>query len=403
MAPRRGGGGSSGGSIDNQCDDYDAFESDYAKGQIAILGVLTFLFIVLAYLNTRTSAKRKKNYQPKRVLRWYQFGIALFLDLALFVIMTVRYVLVQCGVIYTRTDDTAIGVTIAVVQVIADQFLLGLILFPIVGGLFQLAGSTALRRTFKIIYIIAFVVVSIIAAVYVIIGILITYDVINYYNSSGSGWYVSYLRLWQAYVVLYLVLAIMGVAGLVIAWIRLIRKPEAKEGIVRWIPVLTASILGYSLYNCIYAFLTLYAPTQSLVAEIVGFAIAYLFFWFAYFSLFMMSRGKGWDWLDGNAPVNAPYHSQPIGSTGYTGPYDSHDPNKPATRPMSYQQPPTPAPPYGVPYSGGGNYEHTGQTYTVGGWGSSGYAPVHQVPTAYNPPAGAASRDIEQTELMGRR
>ncbi|KAK6522910.1 hypothetical protein TWF281_002338 [Arthrobotrys megalospora] len=407
MAPRRGGGGgsSSGGSIDNQCSDYGAFSSDYAKAQIGLMGGFLFLFLVLAYCTASRSGKRKKAGQEKSILRWYQYGIALFLIIALFIMLIVRYSLIQCGVLYTYGyDSTAIGTATVVVNNVAELFMLGIVLFVVVKRLFQLAGSTALKRTFLVLSAIFFAIVSIVFVAYIVLYGLIEWGVSA---ASTRPAVLAYARLVQAYVVLFALLAIFAVVGLILAWIRVGRKTERKQGVTSWIPVLIICLLGYSFYNVIIVFIAYYSNGITQIGSLVGYGLSLLWFFGAYFSIFMIARGKGWDFLRLPQDIQ-PQYPPPMSPYGQT-PYDTMQSPDAAKR-MSYAShgnAPTPAPPYmggtGMAYSGNGVYEQQGQTYGSGGWGTSGYAPVGQMPTAYSAPMGAASRDAEHTELTGRR
>lgn len=78
MAPRRGGGGGGGGSVENQCSRNGAFQSEYDIAQIALLGAFLLFFTVLWCVACSTTGK-KKQAGTFRILRWYQWGIAIFL------------------------------------------------------------------------------------------------------------------------------------------------------------------------------------------------------------------------------------------------------------------------------------------------------------------------------------
>ncbi|KAK6539205.1 hypothetical protein TWF694_009447 [Orbilia ellipsospora] len=415
MAPRRGGssGGGSGVSIDNQCSDYGAFSDDYSKAQIGLLGGFLLLFLILAFCVSSRSGKRKKAHLSKPILRWYQYGIAIFLIIALFILLIVRYALLECHVLYRGAEDTtAIGVTTVVVNNVAELFMIGLVMFVIQVKMFQLAGSESIRRIFKILNVVCFTIVCLVFGAYIILYGLITYRVAKTTTSQSIK---SYSRLVQAYVVLYALLAIFAIIGLVLATFRLRRKPERKEGITGWVPVLLICVLGYAFYNVVVVFIDYYDYSYNdAIGSIVGYGISLLFFFGAYFSMFMISRSAGWEWLDGSGPVamQDAYNfasGQHMSTATYPNqtPYDTMqtDANKRASY-ASHGMPPTPTPPYApgqMVYSGGGVYEHDGQTYSTGNWGSGGYAPVHQMPTAYSAPMGAASREMEHNELTGRR
>ncbi|KAK6340126.1 hypothetical protein TWF730_001896 [Orbilia blumenaviensis] len=412
MAPRggRGGGGSGGGSIDNQCGRYNAFESDYAKAQIGLMGGFLFLFLVLAYCTASRSGKRKKAGQEKSILRWFQYGIALFLIIALFIMLIVRYALIECGVLYVYGyDDTAIGTATIVVNNVAELFMLGIVLFVVTKRMFQLAGSSSLKRTMLILSGIFFGIVCVVFVVYIVLYGLIRWDVGDIATRTTIN---SYNRLVQAYVVLYLLLAIFAVIGLIMAVIRLARKPERKQGVTGWVPVLIICLLGYSFYNAVLVFLQYYDDDAlTPIGIIVSYALSLLWFFGSFFSIFMIARGKGWDFLRLPQDIQPEYNfAGPPPTMAYNQtPYDTMQSPDAAKR-MSYAShgnAPTPAPPYmggtGMAYSGNGVYEPQGQTYGAGGWGTSGYAPVGQMPTSYNAPMGAASRDAEHNELTGRR
>ncbi|KAK6519988.1 hypothetical protein TWF506_000281 [Arthrobotrys conoides] len=410
MAPRRGGGGSgSGSSIDNQCSRYGAFASDITKAQIGIAGGILLLFLILACCTSSRSGKRKKAGQEKSILRWYQYGIGLFLVIAWFILLIVRASLDECGVL-NGFDSTAIGTAMIVTQKLTEIYLLGLVLFVAVKRLFQLAGSTSLKRTINILGIIFYSIVFILFVAWIVLVCLVIWGVDEVATRSGVR---AQIRLDQAYVVLYLLLAIYAVIGLVLAWIRLAKKQERKQGVTGWIPVLIICILGFSFYNVINTFLEYYDPRSiTAISATVGFGISLLFFFGAFFSLFMLASGKGWDFLRLPQDIQPQYNmaapppmTSPYGQT----PYDTMQSPDAAKR-MSYAShggAPTPAPPYmggtGMAYSGNGVYEPQGQTYQGGGWTSGGYAPVGQAPTGYSAPIGAASRDMENNELNGRR
>ncbi|EPS44395.1 hypothetical protein H072_1620 [Dactylellina haptotyla CBS 200.50] len=410
MAPRRGGSSGGSGSINNQCSDYDAFESDYAKAQIGLMGGFLFLFLVLAYCTASRSGKRKKSHQTKSILRWYQYGLALFLILALFIMLIVRYSLVECGVLYSYGEDsTAIGVATVVVNNVVELFMLGLILFVINLRILELAGSTSIRRVLNILGAIFFAIVCVIWAAYIILYGLISYDVGRTTTRSSL---LAYSRLVQAYVIIWLLLAIFAVVGSVFAWIRLARKPERKKGITGWIPVMIICLLGYAFYNVVVVFLAYYDSSYGYdrISNLAGYGVSLLFFFGVFFAIFMISRAPGWDWLGSEGPAMQDAYTfstttnvQPTGY-GQTAYDPMNDPSKRMSH-ASHMSPTSPAPPYGntMPYSGNGVYEPQGQTYSSGNWGSGGYSQVHQMPTAYNAPMGAASRDAEHNELTGGR
>ncbi|KAF3904472.1 hypothetical protein AA313_de0201757 [Arthrobotrys entomopaga] len=418
MAPRRGGGGGgSGVGINDQCSDYGAFSDDYSKAQIGLLGGFLLLFIILAFCVASRSTKRKKSptlAQP--ILRWYQYGIALFLIIALFIMLIVRFALLECRVLYTGSEDaTAIGFTTVVIDSITELFMLGLVMFVIQSKMFALAGSESIKRIFKILNIICFTIVCLVFGAYIILYGLITYRVANTRRTETRR---SYSRLVQAYVILYALMAIFAVIGLVFALIRVRRKLERRQGFIGWVPVLVICVLGYAFYNVVVVFIQYYDYSYGdAIGSIVGYGISLLFFFGAYFSMFMISRAPGWDWLDASGPVgmqdaynfsSGQHMSMPTATYPNQTPYDTMqtDANKRASY-VSHGMPPTPTPPYApgqMVYSGGGVYEqHDGQTYSAGNWGSGGYSPVHQMPTAYNAPMGAASREMENNELTGRR
>ncbi|KAF3156417.1 hypothetical protein TWF751_002818 [Orbilia oligospora] len=399
MAPRRGGGGGSGSSIDNQCSQYGAFASDIAKAQIGIAGGILLLFLILACCTSSRSGNRKKAGQEKSILRWYQYGIGLFLVIAWFILLIVRAVLNQCGIL-NSFDSTAIGTAMIVTQRLTEVYLLGLILFVAVKRLFQLAGSTSLKRTMVVLGAIFFSIVFILVLAWIILACLIIWGVESVDTRSA---YRARDRLQQAYVVLYLLLAIFAVIGLVLAWIRLAKKTERKQGVTGWIPVLIICILGFSFYNVIELFLEEYDPRSlTAIGVTVGFGISLLFFFGAFFSLFMIASGRGWDFLRLPQDIQPEYNMgvpPPMTSPYAQTPYDTMQ-SPDANKRMSYAShgtAPAPAPPYmggtGMAYSGNGVYEPQGQTYDNGRWASGGYAPVGQAATSYSAPIGAASRD----------
>ncbi|RVD87052.1 uncharacterized protein DFL_005300 [Arthrobotrys flagrans] len=407
MAPRRGGG--IGVSIDNQCSRYDAFSSDITKAQIGILGGFLLCFFILAYCTASRSGKRKKAGQEKSILRWYQYGIAIFLIIAWFIMSIVNGSLAECGAIGVY-DSSAISTATVVTQRFTELYLLGLVLFVVVKRLFQLAGSTGLKRTMVILGAIFFVIVSIVFLAYIILYCLIQWDVDSVSTVSGI---IALARLTQAYVVLYFLLVIFAVVGLVLAWIRLAMKPERKQGVTSWIPVLIICLLGFSLYNVISVFLIYYDPRSiTNLTLTIGFGIQLLFFFGAWFSIFMIARGEGWDFLRLQHDIQPQYNMgapPPMMSPYSQTPYDTVQSPDAAKRMSfaSHGNAPTPAPPYmggtGMAYSGNGVYEPQGQTYQASGWNSGGYAPVGQTSTGYSAPVGAASRGMEANELMGGR
>ncbi|KAK6496915.1 hypothetical protein TWF481_001896 [Arthrobotrys musiformis] len=401
MAPRRGGGGS-GGSIDNQCSRYGAFERDLSKAEIGIAGGILLLFLILGCCAISRSGKRKTAGQEKSILRWYQYGIAVFLIIAWYIIFIVRDALVECGVLYAQGIDTAaLDTAVTVTRRVTEMFLLGIILFVIVKRLFQLAGSTSLKRTMVILGAIFYTILTIVFLAYIILYCLIYWGVDGVLNSSTI---LAAQRLNQAYVVLYLLVTIFAVVGLSLAWVRLARKPERKQGVTTWLLVLILFLLGYALYNVVITFL-IYYDFEAIygVGLVVGFGISSFFFFGAFFAIFMVARGRGWDFLrlpQDIQPTQYNTNVPPPMTSPYTQtPYDTMQSPDAAKR-MSYAShgtAPTPAPPYmggtGMAYSGNGVYEPQGQTYDSGRWNSSGYAPVGQLSTGYTAPVGAASRE----------
>ncbi|KAF3928454.1 hypothetical protein ABW20_dc0103394 [Dactylellina cionopaga] len=172
-------------------------------------------------------------------------------------------------------------------------------------------------------------------------------------------------------------------------------------------------LLGYAFYNVVTVFLAFYDnyPSSNL-SYIIGYGISLMFFFGVYFSIFMISRAAVWEDADFAGATTEAYNfaagqTFPTATASYaTSPYDAmNDPNKRTSYAShSHAGPTTPAPPYGgMAYSGNGVYEQPGHSYASGQWGSGGYAPVQHMPTAYAAPMGAASRDIDQNELTGRR
>ncbi|KAF3913869.1 hypothetical protein ABW21_db0203413 [Orbilia brochopaga] len=424
MAPRRGGGGgsySSGGSIDNQCADYGAFHDGYSQAQIAIYGVILLFFLILALCTAKSSAKRKKNNRRRTILRWFHYGIALFLVISSFIILIVRYVLEECRVIYYfGYEYTGMSVAVFTIFNLADLFLLALVLFVVTWRLFQLAGSESLRRVFLIFSIIYFTIVSILFVARVIMnGVLSYQDYVTYRTAK------SYEQLTKAYFIMFCIMAIFASIVLVIAAGKLWKKPERRVGIIGWIPVLIVGILCYTIYNVANVFIIYEVDYPDPIGSLVGYGISLLGYFIAFFAIFMIARGTGWDYLDdGHANVaSTPYntyastatapHTQPIGGYPVHAPYLGTA-QVPITDPKrtSYPASTTPAPPYaatGMPYSGGGVYGQQQQTYS-GNWsqGTGGYtSPVHPVSTPspapyHNAAFGVANRGLEPTELAAR-
>ncbi|KAK6338762.1 hypothetical protein TWF696_009572 [Orbilia brochopaga] len=431
MAPRRGGSssGSSIGSVNNQCDDYGAFSDGYSQAQIAIYGVFLLLFLILAFVTAKSSAKRKKNNRRRTILRWFHYGIALFLVLASLIVLIVRYVLAECGVIYYLGDEyTGMSVAVFIVLNLADLFLLALILFVVTYRMFQLAGAETLRRVFLIFDLIFFTLVSVLYIARAVMNGVLSYE----YRISRQA-QRSYRQLTEAYFVLVAVLAMFASVGLIIAAVKLWRKPERKLGIVGWVPVLIVAILTYFLYNVANVFILYHDRDPDTIGILVGYGIGQLGYFTAFFAIFMIARGTGWEYLDeaqaAQNPANTSYnqyttyastapHTQPVG--GYqmgAAPYlgaQQVDPKR-----TSYPTSTTPAPPYaatGIPYSGGGVYnppQQQGQTYPAGNWSAGGYPPTHpaspspvspnQAPAPYaNTAFGVANRGMEPTELAAR-
>lgn len=428
MAPRRGGsrgGSSSGGSIDNQCDDYGAFSDGYSQAQIAIYGVILLFFLILAICVANSSGKRKKAGRRRTILRWYHYGIALFLVISSLILLIVRYTLVECGVIYPYlgpgSEFTAISVAVFVIFNLADLFLLGLILFLVTQQMFKLAGSENLRRAFLIIGIVLFTIVSV-----MFIARAVMNGVLAYEDYTSSRVVRSYRKLTEGFFVLSAILALYASLGLTVAAVKLWNKPERRLGIVGWVPVIIVGILIYFIYNVVNVFIAYHERDPDIIGILVGYGISLLGYFAAFFAIFMLARGTGWEYLDhahagestiyqqyGNygAPQPGPPHTQPIGGYPVSAPYSGVQPPIDPNKRTSYPQSTTPVPPYqapGIPYSGGGVYNQPQQTYgPTSNWNSGGYAPAHPVsapsPAPYHNPAfGVANRGLEPNELAGR-
>ncbi|KAK6344685.1 hypothetical protein TWF718_006644 [Orbilia javanica] len=398
MAPRRGGSGGGGGSFENRCSRVGAFEDDLDKAAIGVAGGILLLFFILSCCVISRSGKRKKAGQEKSILRWYQYGIALFLVLAWFILLIVNDVLSECGIIYSgNIESSAIQTAVIVTQKFTEMYLMGIILFVVVKRMFQLAGSLSLKRTMVILGGIFFAIVAIVFVAYMVILGLTDWGV-----NIGRTAFTTRFKLAEAYAALYLLLVIFAMVGLILAWVRLAKKPERKQGVTGWIPVLIICLLGFSVHNVVIVFLIdydLFSLTR--LGLTIGVSLALFFFFGAFFSVFMIARGKGWDFLHLPQDIQPKYSAPPPMGSPYTqSPYDSMLSPDGAKR-MSYAShstAPTAAPPYmgatGMAYSGNGVYEPQGQTYQAGGWTSGGYAPVGQVSTGYTAPVGAASREV---------